>query len=483
MGNYEVTSDSSPADTTGRNFVISQPRNFALLPVLAIITGLALLAASTMMLLKGVEPFATWYYNFAWYPVLLAGDGVIALTGGAGRRKRGEFLLLGRKSFLLSVLAWSSVVWLFYELFNFRLQNWYYVFLPENRIERWIGTLLAFATVLPAVFVAEGILDGLRVAERTRWPRFNVGKKVIAAMRIAGLIMLALVLAWPYYFFPLVWGATMLLVEPENFKRDPERSLLADLSNGRPGRLLRLLLGGAAIGFTWELLNINARGKWIYTVPGLENVKLFEMPVAGFFGFPPFAVECFILWQALVLAGVAVPRWGSSRPATTTKRVLAGAAAAVFCVGVLWGMEQLTIDSYTPQLSELPDVPASRLTDAGYNVFSLSRAHPGDVADAAQTDATTAQVAIDRARLASLRGLGSDNVRLLSAIGITSIEHLAQQDPKALIAKIESFTGEDVVDARVRVWIRGARRAQSRLAPAAETSSRAQAKRIANTDT
>jgi hypothetical protein len=441
-----------------------------------------MLTGATLLLLRGVEPFATWYYNFAWYPVLLAADGVIALTGGAGRGRRGEFLLLGRKSFLITVLAWSSVVWLFYELFNFRLQNWYYVFLPDNRIERWIGTLLAFATVLPAVFVAEGILDGLHVAEGTRWPRFNVGKKVIAGMRIAGLIMLGLVLAWPLYFFPLVWGATMLLVEPENYKRGPDRSLLADLSNGRPGRLLRLLLGGALIGFTWELLNINARGKWIYTVPGLENVKVFEMPVAGFFGFPPFAVECFILWQALVLSGIAVPRWGETIRASTTKRVLAGVGAAVFCVGVLWGMELLTIDSYKPNLGELPGVPAGRLTDAGYDVFTLARANTRDVASATQTDEATAQQWIEQARLVSLRGLGSDNVRLLAGIGITSVEHLAQQDAKSLIAKIESFTGEDVVDARVRVWIRGARRVQNRTAPAVETSSRAPARRIANTD-
>src|SRR4051812_21650027 len=116
------------------------------LPVLAIVAGIALLTAATMLLLRGVEPFATWYYNFAWYPVLLAADGGVALTGGAGRGRRGEFLLLGRKSFLVTVLAWSSVVWLFYELFNFRLQNWYYVFLPPDRLSRWAGTILAFAT-------------------------------------------------------------------------------------------------------------------------------------------------------------------------------------------------------------------------------------------------------------------------------------------------------------------------------------------------
>ena len=150
------------------------PPHWWYLPVLAILTGIAALGAATALLMDGVEPFATWYYNFAWYPVLLAGDGIVALTGGAGRGKRGEFLLLGRKDFLATVLAWSVVVWLFYELFNFRLQNWYYINVPADRLGYWSGTVIAFATVLPAVFVSEGILAGLGIGERWRWKQFRV---------------------------------------------------------------------------------------------------------------------------------------------------------------------------------------------------------------------------------------------------------------------------------------------------------------------
>ena len=432
------------------------------LPALAVGIGLGLVALATALLLRGVEPFATWYYNFAWYPVLLAGDGLVALTGGAGRGKRGEFLLLGRKSFLVTVLAWSAVVWLFYELFNFRLQNWYYVFLPDDRLNRWSGTLIAFATVLPAVFVAEGVLNGMRVSHNVRWPSFIVTNRVISGMRIAGTIMLALVLVWPRYFFPLVWGATMLLVEPENYKRSRSHSLLADLEAGRPGRLLRLLLGGACIGFIWELLNINARAKWIYTVPGIEELKIFEMPIPGFFGFPPFAVECFILWQALVLAGVAVPRIGMTLPAPTSKRILAAAGAVVFSVGVLFGMERLTVDSYAPRVAELPDSPVAPLATAGYDVFSLAAASTADVAGLIARDTIEAATLIEYARIAALRGIGTRHVQALHSLGIHSVHALAMQDARYLISALESLTGEDLVDARVRVWIRGARRAIER---------------------
>jgi hypothetical protein len=432
--------------------------NWWYLPALAVVAGLAMVAAATILLLRGREPFATWYYIFAWYPVLLAADGAVALTGGVQGR-RGEFLLLGRKYFLITMLLWSAVVWLFYEVFNFRLENWYYVNVPADRLGRWGGTLIAFATVLPAVFVAEALLNGLNFAKNVRWPTFTVNDRFIAWMRVAGAVMLALVLIWPRYFFPLVWGATMLLVEPENYRRSRAHSLLADLERGEPGRLLRLLMGGAMIGFVWEMLNINARAKWIYTVPGVEELKIFEMPVPGFFGFPPFAVECFILWQALILAGVAVPRFGPTVYATTRKRVLAGVAAVLFSVATLGGMELMTWDSVKPKLVDIAGASGIHLERAGYDAFSLAKASPAEIAAAAGAEAHEAATWIESARMATLRGMGTEYLRELQHLGITSIDALAAQDSRKLVSALEASMNQDLVDARVRVWIRGARRA------------------------
>jgi hypothetical protein len=248
----------------------------------AIALGLGVLVVSTIGMLRQVEPFATWYYQFSWYSVLLAADGALALFGGSKKLKRGEFLLLGKPRFLLSMLGWSAVAWFFYELLNFRLQNWYYVFLPDSLAARWLGTTVAFATVLPAVFIAEAILSNIGFAHGIRTRRLPVTPRTITGMRIAGALLMTLVLAWPRYFFALVWGASMLMIEPNVYSRARDRSLLHDLELGKPGRLIRLLTGGALIGLLWESLNIGARAKWIYTVPFLENLKLFEMPVPDF---------------------------------------------------------------------------------------------------------------------------------------------------------------------------------------------------------
>ena len=45
--------------------------------------------------------------------------------------------------------------------------------------------------------------------------------------------------------------------------------------------------------------------KWIYNVPILPDVKIFEMPILGFGGFPPFAVECFAMYVTGPAAFVA----------------------------------------------------------------------------------------------------------------------------------------------------------------------------------
>ena len=83
-------------------------------------------------------------------------------------------------------------------------------------------------------------------------------------------------------------------------------SLIGDWRAGRYGRTAALLAGGLTCGFLWEFWNYWAVAKWTYNLPflaGLEPYKLFEMPLPGFSGFPPFALECWAVFQTIVLLG------------------------------------------------------------------------------------------------------------------------------------------------------------------------------------
>jgi hypothetical protein len=52
-------------------------------------------------------------------------------------------------------------------------------------------------------------------------------------------------------------------------------------------------------GILWEFWNYWAGARWIYVFPLAQHWKLFEMPAPGFLGFPPFAVECFAMYEFL----------------------------------------------------------------------------------------------------------------------------------------------------------------------------------------
>jgi hypothetical protein len=268
--------------------------------------------------------------------------------------------------------------------------------------------------------------------------------------------MLVLPLAWPRAFFPLVWGGVVLIVDPWVRNRVPSRSLLGDLERGRPGRILRLLAGGLGIGLVWELLNIGARGKWIYTVPGFEGFKLFEMPLLGFLGFPFFALEAFAVWQALVVAGLAVPADAAPRPTPRLARAAAGLGAIAFSALTIAAMHERTIASVVPTTADLGAPEGVLMRNGIGDPWALAGTDPRAVAAATGADAQSATRWIDLARLATLRGIGAPDALALAAVGVRSVEDLAEAEPAALAARL-GVRGRAVDPSRVRLWVRAAR--------------------------
>jgi hypothetical protein len=75
-----------------------------------------------------------------------------------------------------------------------------------------------------------------------------------------------------------------------------EESLVGDFERRDERRAVNLVLSGFVCGLLWEFWNYWAGAKWHYTVPIMENLKIFEMPVPGYLGFPAFALECFTMY-------------------------------------------------------------------------------------------------------------------------------------------------------------------------------------------
>jgi Domain of unknown function (DUF4332) len=418
-----------------------------------IVFSLAALAVAWALLLRVMDPVPTWFYVFAWYPTLTLLDGVAV-------RLDGRPSLFARPGLALSLFAWSPVVWLAFEAANFRLQNWYYVFLPPHPVERWAGILLSFATVLPAVVLAERTLGAAGVFAGGRARPVIVRPRDLRASVWLALGAALLVLAWPRIFFPLAWGVGLFLFEPVAYHREPALSLVRDLERGDWGRVGRLLLGGLGIGLLWEFYNHWAEGSWIYTVPGLEQLKLFEMPPLGFLGFPIFALSAWAIYAALCAAGVAHPPAGERR-LRARRAVPAALAAAVFTGLVLIGMEHRTISSTVPRLADLPGIAPDEvraLRDAGVvTARQLAATDPEHLASRVSLEAERVRAAVESARLATLRGLGAEHARALQRLGVLGRCDLVGRNPDSLAAAVRRVRlGARPTPAEVRVWTRGA---------------------------
>ena len=177
-----------------------------------------------------------------------------------------------------------------------------------SNIVRAGGAALAFATVFPGIFWIDHYLQ-LKGVGTLHGPAIRFSPAGLTLLQLAGVLTLALALLWPRYFFALVWGSAALFVAPLNYRRGWD-GMLRQLESGSYGPTGRLLLSGLLAGGLWEFFNFWARAKWIYTVPFFDELKLFEMPVLGFLGFPPFALACACLYRLLVGYGLA-PAFGA----------------------------------------------------------------------------------------------------------------------------------------------------------------------------
>src|SRR5439155_21991598 len=178
-----------------------------------------------------------------------------------------------------------------------RLPDWDYGFVPAGPWQRWLGSSVSFATVVPATPLPEGMLDRLGVARRLVARPVRVARRDLRLAVVLGAALLAGALVLPAVLHPLTWGALWLVAEPALYRVDPEHSLFGDIGRGQWGRIVRLMLGGLFAGVLWEAYNVGSRAKWIYTVPFLERLKIFEMPPLGFVGFAFFALEAWSLYH------------------------------------------------------------------------------------------------------------------------------------------------------------------------------------------
>lgn len=278
--------------------------------------GIVVLVVGEMLLFRGVRPVVNYFTPLAWTGYILAVDAAIYSL-------RGRSLLRSTPREFTLMALWSIPIWVLFEFYNLHLANWRYLNIPESWLAQFIGYVWSYATVVPALVETAELLAALGYfsdasARGWRW-LLRVRRPLMAVGAFSVIVPLLIPQRLAGYLFALVWLGFIFLLEPINYARGND-ALLRDFETGRGTRLYALLVSGLLCGLLWEFWNYWAETKWLYVFPMLRQAKMFEMPLAGYLGFPPFAIECFAMYAFI---STEIRRLVERRPVPARRLVLA----------------------------------------------------------------------------------------------------------------------------------------------------------------
>ena len=440
------------------------------------IIGFGILILAEIMMFRRVEPFVSWFYCFAWWAYILICDSLVY-------KMKGNSLLMSRTKEFFLLMPWSVAVWLFFELVNLSLKNWYYINIPRDTLQRWIGYMVAYSTVLPGLFETTELLGSIGLYRGYSVTAVPESRKWYIPFWIVGGVFLILPITVPQYGFPLIWVSFIFLLEPITH-RFGGKSLMRDWEQGDPRKFLLLLTAGLACGLLWEFWNFWARSKWVYTVPFFDEIKGFEMPPLGFLGFSPFAVECYVIYNFISLfrqkRGWEWDQYGLN-PGKRTKPIAIAPAVvglSLFFPLVFHYIDTKTINSYIARVADLNLIERQyreKLAEMDLHtvddLFQRIREPKGRKELGEKLGIPDDQISdwVKWSQLIRLKGLGIENFLLLKEIGVDDVQTLARQEPFNLYEKLlqanrhHRITSQPFDMAKIKVWIRAAKKTEDLL--------------------
>lgn len=258
--------------------------------------GIVIIVLAEALLFAGNPLVGQWFTPIVWTGYILFVDALVYKFEGR------SLLITDRLEFVIVALVSIAGWWLF-EFYNaprFWKSDlelwWHYHNLEPNLFLRRVGYDWAFATISPAMFETAELLRSTVFKQGKQRPAIRFSKSALIMLAVVGLAGAIGPLVFPSeWLAPVIWLSFILLLDPVNALRG-QPSICTDLARGDWRRLCSLLASGLICGLLWEFWNYWAIAKWTYTVPFFGNIKVFEMPVLGFLGFPPFAVECWVMY-------------------------------------------------------------------------------------------------------------------------------------------------------------------------------------------
>jgi hypothetical protein len=225
--------------------------------------------------------------------------GYVLVMNALVHRRTGHALLTDRPLWFAALFPVSAAFWWLFEYLNQFVRNWHYLGIKSSGDwDYFLQGTLPFSTVLPAIASTWLWLRTFPRLEGMRLPAVRLHPAAAWLAIAAGVLGLAAIGPWPQAFFPMLWlGPLLLLCGLQQLLTGT--NLLAPLASGDWRPLLQPALAALACGLLWEFWNYWSLAKWQYSIPHVQRLHVFEMPLLGYAGYLPFGVTCALVMDAL----------------------------------------------------------------------------------------------------------------------------------------------------------------------------------------
>lgn len=254
--------------------------------------GVAIVATAWVLAWNRFDWFAP-LQPFTFTPLWI---GYILTINALTCRRTGHCWLRDRPGCFLVLFPVSAAFWWYFEYLNRYVQNWQYVGIGElGPIEYVVQASLPFSTVLPAVLgTAEWLASFPRLQAAftgLRPLRSAHGRSLAVTALLLGCAGLLAIGVWPAYFYPMVWVAPVLILTSfQALKGGPQ--LWSGIAHGDWRAVWLPALAALVCGVFWEMWNWKSLARWVYSVPFVHGLQVFEMPLLGYAGYLPFGLAC-----------------------------------------------------------------------------------------------------------------------------------------------------------------------------------------------
>ncbi len=265
--------------------------------------------AVTAIFLAGHFTSPKWFLNWAYIP--LYWGFTFMLDGIVYKRTGGRSIFNNAPQELVGIGVASIFGWLIFEYLNFFVQEyWYYPIggvVPDD--EWYTYAIFASSALMPLSFQWFSLFNTFPgwVAKYRYGPKISLGRTAQVGLLVVAFAALFLMPMFPTYLCPVIWLAPLIILTVA-------LDLLGiwtpftPIRNGVWTPVLFLALTYLVEGFLLEGQNYMSAthtdgvahtdylGYWVYNVPFVDRFHVFEMPVAGFYGYLPFGIYCLVWW-------------------------------------------------------------------------------------------------------------------------------------------------------------------------------------------